>query len=177
MRVLVTGGAGFIGSHLCERLWLDGHEVICVDNLQTGSLENLRTPQGKENFRFLLHDVTCRLICRLTGSTILRARLRRYITRKIRFIPSGRASTGQRTCWNWPENTALSSCRPRPARFTATRLSTRRRNVIGAMSILSVREPAMTRENGSRRPSLPIITASTASGSGWFGCSIPTDPG
>ena len=58
MRVLVTGGAGFIGSHLCERLWLDGHEVICVDNLQTGSPENLRTLQGKENFRFLLHDVT-----------------------------------------------------------------------------------------------------------------------
>ncbi|TKB31189.1 MAG: NAD-dependent epimerase/dehydratase family protein, partial [Mesorhizobium sp.] len=41
-RVLVAGGAGFLGSHLCERLLHDGHSVICVDNFSTGRLENLR---------------------------------------------------------------------------------------------------------------------------------------
>lgn len=53
---IVTGGAGFLGSHLCERLLADGHDVVCVDNLETGSLENiehLRQPQ----FRFLQHDI------------------------------------------------------------------------------------------------------------------------
>ncbi|MBC7248435.1 MAG: SDR family oxidoreductase [Actinobacteria bacterium] len=58
MRILVTGGAGFIGSHLCERLVSQGHEVFCLDNLCTGSVENLEHLQGAPNFRFILADVT-----------------------------------------------------------------------------------------------------------------------
>jgi UDP-glucuronate decarboxylase len=57
-RVLVTGGAGFVGSHLCERLLEHGHEVLCVDNLYTGRLENLEHLLGNDRFRFLRHDVT-----------------------------------------------------------------------------------------------------------------------
>ena len=55
---LVTGGSGFIGSHLCERLVNENHRVICVDNLITGSLENISHLQGRENFRFIKQDVT-----------------------------------------------------------------------------------------------------------------------
>ncbi len=57
-RVLVTGGAGFIGSHLCDRLLSDGHEVLCVDNLYTGAKQNIEHLHNKPRFEFLRHDVT-----------------------------------------------------------------------------------------------------------------------
>jgi UDP-glucuronate decarboxylase len=57
-RVLVTGGAGFLGSHLCERLLAQGHDVICADNLFTGSKRNLDALRDHPRFEFLRHDVT-----------------------------------------------------------------------------------------------------------------------
>ena len=56
--ILVTGGAGFIGSHLCERLLNDNHKVICLDNLFTGSLENIEVLKKNNNFEFVNHDIT-----------------------------------------------------------------------------------------------------------------------
>ena len=58
MRVLVTGGAGFIGSHLCERLLADGHSVLAMDNLLTGSTDNIAHLAGRSDFSFIHHDVT-----------------------------------------------------------------------------------------------------------------------
>jgi dTDP-glucose 4,6-dehydratase len=58
MRTLITGGAGFIGSHLCERFLQRGHEVLCVDNLITGSLDNLEHLRSNKRFAFLHHDVS-----------------------------------------------------------------------------------------------------------------------
>ncbi|MCI8591504.1 MAG: SDR family oxidoreductase [Lachnospiraceae bacterium] len=57
-RVLVTGGAGFIGSHLCRKLLEDGDEVICADNLFTGSKKNIEDLFDYSNFEFLRHDIT-----------------------------------------------------------------------------------------------------------------------
>jgi dTDP-glucose 4,6-dehydratase len=57
MRVLVTGGAGFLGSHLCDRLIAEGHHVICVDNLLTGDLENLSQFRSEPRFEFLRLDI------------------------------------------------------------------------------------------------------------------------
>jgi len=57
-RVLITGGAGFLGSHLCERLLAQGHDVLCVDNLHTGSKHNIRHLLGHPMFEFLRHDIT-----------------------------------------------------------------------------------------------------------------------
>ncbi len=57
-RYLVTGGAGFVGSHLCERLLAEGARVVAVDNLLTGSLENIRSLFGRSEFEFIEHDIT-----------------------------------------------------------------------------------------------------------------------
>ncbi len=57
-RILVTGGAGFLGSHLCERLLNAGHDVLCVDNLYTGSRDNVLPLIGHPRFELMRHDVT-----------------------------------------------------------------------------------------------------------------------
>lgn len=57
MRALVTGGAGFLGSHLCDRLLADGHEVIAVDNLFTGSKRNIRHLLDRHDFELIRHDI------------------------------------------------------------------------------------------------------------------------
>jgi UDP-glucuronate decarboxylase len=58
MRILVTGGAGFLGSHLSERLLNDGHEVVCVDNFFTGSKKNVQHLRDNPNFELIRHDIT-----------------------------------------------------------------------------------------------------------------------
>src|SRR5262245_4202230 len=58
MRVLVTGGAGFLGSHLCDRLLAEGHDVVAMDNLLTGNLRNVAHLEENPRFRFVKHDVT-----------------------------------------------------------------------------------------------------------------------
>jgi UDP-glucuronate decarboxylase len=57
-RILVTGGTGFIGNHLCRRLLNDGHYVICLDNNFTGSMKNIADLRSHQNFEFIRHDIT-----------------------------------------------------------------------------------------------------------------------
>jgi len=57
MRILVTGGAGFLGSHLCDRLLQDRHEVVCIDNLFTGRKSNIEHLLANPGFEFVRHDV------------------------------------------------------------------------------------------------------------------------
>jgi dTDP-glucose 4,6-dehydratase len=58
MRILITGGAGFIGSHLCDRLLADGYDVVAMDNLSTGSVDHIAHLAGHERFHFIDYDVT-----------------------------------------------------------------------------------------------------------------------
>ena len=57
MRILITGGAGFIGSHLCERLLVSGDDVLCLDNFFTGSKDNIRHLMGNDRFELIRHDI------------------------------------------------------------------------------------------------------------------------
>ena len=57
MKVLITGGAGFLGSHLCDALIYQGHEIVCLDNLYTGSLSNIEHLRSEKNFDFIMHDL------------------------------------------------------------------------------------------------------------------------
>ena len=57
MRIIVSGAAGFIGSHMCDRLLLEGHSVVGLDNLLTGALENISHLQSNSAFQFVQHDV------------------------------------------------------------------------------------------------------------------------
>jgi dTDP-glucose 4,6-dehydratase len=61
VRTVITGGAGFVGSHLCERFLAEGHEVICVDNFITGSPSNLDHLRKHERFTFIRHDISHQL--------------------------------------------------------------------------------------------------------------------
>ncbi len=67
MKILVTGGAGFLGSHLCEKLLASGHEVICVDNFYTGSKENIKHLLLNPKFEVIRHDVTFPLYLEVEG--------------------------------------------------------------------------------------------------------------
>ena len=62
-QALVTGGAGFVGSHLCERLLSEGYRVVCVDNLITGSPDNVAHLAGSPDFEYVEHDITARIEC------------------------------------------------------------------------------------------------------------------
>jgi len=55
---LITGGAGFLGSHLCDRLLAEGHRVICMDNLLTGNLDNIAHLRSRTDFEFINHNIT-----------------------------------------------------------------------------------------------------------------------
>jgi len=57
-RILVTGGAGFLGSHLCDRLIAEGHDVLCIDNYFTGRRGNVAHLMDNPNFELMRHDVT-----------------------------------------------------------------------------------------------------------------------
>lgn len=67
MKILVTGGAGFLGSHLVDKLLEDDHEVVVVDNLYTGSKNNLVHLRDNPNFEFIRHDVTIPLYLEIEG--------------------------------------------------------------------------------------------------------------
>ena len=119
-RVLVTGGAGFLGSHLIDRLLAEGHEVLCVDNLFTGTKRNHRPPASAIRASSSCATTSLsRCSSRSTRSTTSPARPRRSTTSTTRCRRPRRRCTARSTCSGWPSGSAAGSSRPRPARSTA----------------------------------------------------------
>ena len=99
----VTGGAGFLGSHLCERLIAQGHDVLCVDNFFTGAQRNIAHLLGHPALRAdAARRDAFRSMSRSTRSTISPARPRRSTTSSIRCRRPRPACTAPSTCWAWP---------------------------------------------------------------------------
>jgi UDP-glucuronate decarboxylase len=123
MNVLVTGGAGFIGSHLCERLILQGHHVVCLDNFFTGRPENVQHLLARKRFTLLRHDVCDPLLLDVDQIYNLAcpASPVHYQHDPIKTVKS-----------NWPSAAVLGCCRPRPRRCTVSRPCTPSRRATGA---------------------------------------------
>ena len=99
-RIIVTGGAGFIGSNLCDRLINEGHEVICVDNFFSGRKENITHLLDNPNFEHIRHDVTFPLYVEVDEIYNLAVRLPPSINNMTPCKQPRPAFTGLSTCWD-----------------------------------------------------------------------------
>ena len=165
-RAVVTGGAGFLGSHLCSRLLAGADEVVCLDNLVTGSRSNVARPRARPPLHVLRRDVTTFIDVagrRRRGPALRQPRQPvDYLELPIQTLKVGALGT----------HNALGLAKAKGARFllashrarsTATRWSTRSPRATGATSTRSARAAATTRPSASPRPSRWPTTATTAS--------------
>ncbi len=154
MRVLVTGGAGFIGSHLCDFLLAEGCEVVCIDNLLTGIPDNIahiRDPR----FLFVKHDVTNYIVVDGPVDFVLHfaspASPIDYLELPIQTLKVGALGT-HKALGARQGARARSSCSPPPPRSTAIRSCIRSGRTTGATSTRWGRAASTTRPSASPRP-------------------------
>ena len=98
-RVLVTGGAGFIGSHLCRRLLDRGDEVLCIDNFYTGTRRNVHELLSNPRFELTRHDICFPLYIEVDEIYNLACPPHPFIINSIRCKQPRSASTARSTCW------------------------------------------------------------------------------
>lgn len=160
-RILVTGGAGFLGSHLCDRLIEQGNDVICIDNLFTGSKDNIRHLMGNPYFEFIRHDVTEPIYVEVDQIYNL-ACPASPIHYQYDPIKTGKTSVlgALHTLGLANACPMQGSCRQVQVKYTEIRRSTHSRKATGAVSIRSVSDPVMMKENVWRKRCSLIITVS-----------------
>jgi UDP-glucuronate decarboxylase len=148
MRILVTGGAGFIGSHLCERLLRDGHEIICLDNFFTGQRENVSHLMDDHRFELLRHDVTEPILLEVDQIYNLAcpASPIHYQYNPVKTVKTNVMGTINMLGL---AKRVRASFKLRLRKFTATRSFTRRRKAIGGTLTPSDSAPVTTRESAS----------------------------
>ncbi len=133
MRVLVTGGAGFLGSHLCDALLADGHTVVCADNLLTGRMANLEHLLDEARFEFVEQDV-CQPFDVGKVEYVFHfaspASPVDYLQPRNRDVASGLGGDDQLS-GDWRGSTTRSFCWRRPRSVMAIRWSIRRRKATG----------------------------------------------
>src|SRR5437667_6095046 len=119
-RVLVTGGAGFLGSHLCERLLTSGAIVVCVDNFFTGARRNIEHLLDHKHFEVIRHDVTFSLYVEVDEIYNPHAQRRLSTINMTRCRRRKQACMGSSICWAWPSGCGQKSCKPRRQKSTVT---------------------------------------------------------
>ena len=173
-RILVTGGAGFLGSHLCDRLIEDGHDVICVDNFFTGRKRNIEHLIGHPRFELMRHDVTMPLYVEVDQVYNLACPASPVHYQHDPIQTTKTSVLGAFNMLGLAKRLNAASSRPPPPRSTATRPCTRSRRATGATSTRSARAPATTRASAAPRRCSSTTTASTASRSRSRASSTPT---
>ena len=178
LRTVITGGAGFIGSHLCERFLSDGDEVICVDNLLTGNPRNIAHLVDNPSFRFLEHNISEPVEIDGPVDNVLHfaspASPVDYLTHPYRPSRWVRSAPITRSGSRRPRTRGF--CWPARPRSTAIPRSTPSAKTTGATSTRSARGAATTRPSGSPRRSRWPTIAITASRRGSCASSTPTVP-
>ena len=176
-RVLVTGGAGFLGSHLCERLVDEGHDVICLDNFFTSHKTNVAHLLGTPSFELMRHDVTFPLYLEVDEIYNLACPAAPV---HYQFDPIKTTKTSVHGAINMlglAKRCRPRCCRPRPARSTATRRCIRRPRATGATSTRSGRGACYDEGKRCAETLFFDYHRSTSCGSRSCGSSIPTARG
>jgi nucleoside-diphosphate-sugar epimerase len=157
-RILVTGGAGFLGSHLCERLLEQGHEVICLDNYFTGSKKNVEHLMDNRRFELIRHDIIHPIYLEVDRIYNLAcpASPVHYQYNAVKTIKT--SVMGAINVLGLAKRVKARYYRLPPPRSMEIRRFIHRWNRIGVMLIPSESAPAMTRGSGLRKRFFLIIT-------------------
>jgi NAD(P)-dependent dehydrogenase (short-subunit alcohol dehydrogenase family) len=160
MRILITGAAGFLGSHLCERMIREGHDVIGMDNFITGNPDNLAHLTGNKQFTFVRHDVA-NFIFVPGGKVDAVMHFASpaspnplspygYTNLPIQTMKAGALGT-HNTPWALPRPTTRAFCWHLPAKFTVTPWNIPKKRLTGDIAIQSAFVPFMMKPNASPR--------------------------
>ena len=175
-RILVTGGAGFLGSHLCERLIAEQHDVICVDNFFTSQKTNIAHLLEKPNFELIRHDITFPLYLEVDEIFNLAcpAAPEHYQYDPISTIKTSVA--GSINILAWQSVTEQKSYKPQLARFMAIQRFIRNLSHTAVKSIRLVHVPVTTKANALPKLFSWITGGCTKYQFVLFGYSTPTVP-
>jgi hypothetical protein len=160
-RVLITGGAGFLGSHLCECLLSDGAIVVCVDNFFTGTRRNIEHLLDHRHFELIRHDVTFPLYVEVDEIYNLACPASPIHYHHDPVQTTKTSVHGAINMLGLAKRVRAKPCKPPPRRFTVIPPFTRSRRTIGGTSIRLGRAPATMRVSVARKPCSSIIGAST----------------
>lgn len=159
-RVLVTGGAGFLGSHLCERLLEKGHEVLCLDNFFSGSKRNITHLIDHPYFEIIRHDINFPLYIEVDEIYNLACPASPIHYQQDPVQTTKTNVLGSINMLGLAKRIKAKFFRPQHRKFTGTLSIIPRKRTTGGMLILSGPGPAMMKENAALRPCFLITSDS-----------------